>query len=223
MKAMTALACLTAALLTGTAWPQSPAPGIADKEIAELIRKLASNNFKVREEAQRLLLQREDAPPALRRALLSKDKELVRRASELLDEFQRREILRALEKVRTLGKQGYVDQVVERLVCREDWGGHEDAAFQVLSDITGKLFDLQKKQGGLLNFDRPRQPGDPGPSHFDPLAMLPFRDFLRYKNYVKPTYIFLRPQKVEPFAAYVFRGEDVSMQKVMPSSVTFLI
>lgn len=200
--------------LRETALAQTHGPEKENPEIADLIGRLASKRFQVREEAQRLLLQREDAVSALRRALQSDDKDLSRRAAAILEGQRRLEVERAIQKLRTLADKGYVDQVVERLICRQDWGEQEDAAFQVLSDITGKLIDLEKKELGAVSriLDRPRMPGDAGAPDSDPLARRPFRDFRRYKTYNQPAFIY-EGKIPAPGGGFIFRGGDVSIEQ----------
>jgi hypothetical protein len=167
------------ALVLGVGWPgqrcgADPQP-LAGTEIDKLIAQLGSESFAVREAATNQLQNREDAIPALRRALKSSDAEVARRAAIILDFFVQREKKRALAHLIALGKEGRVDQAVEKLVRRKQWD-NEDACWQVMAELAGRLSDLEKKEFGTVSL-RPANPNEE----------LPARDFRRYREKMRPT------------------------------------
>src|SRR5262245_61500856 len=78
---------------------ERPPAGDRKADIKQWIVQLASRDFRVREAAQRRLLDREDAIPALRQALSSSDAEVRRRVTEVLDGFARKTAQRALDRL----------------------------------------------------------------------------------------------------------------------------
>src|SRR5437868_14636917 len=66
----------------------------SEETTKELILKLGSKLFKVREEATRQLLLREEAIPALRAALQSTDREVYRRATFILEKLEQLPLVR---------------------------------------------------------------------------------------------------------------------------------
>jgi hypothetical protein len=141
-----AVVCLTAALSlapTGRhCLAEEPAGGKPD--IDDLITRLGSESFEAREVATRRLMEREDAIPALRGAIKSRDPEVARRAREILESLARREKERAFAALADAAKRGAVDQAVERLVRREKWDD-EVACWRVMASLGNKLTDLERE------------------------------------------------------------------------------
>lgn len=79
--------------------------------IPALIKKLGSSQFQERDAAMKVLLQRPDAAPALRDALRSPDRELAKRAEEILDYLDRAPIRELNEAV----KNGHADRVIQSI------------------------------------------------------------------------------------------------------------
>src|SRR5438105_522156 len=104
-------------LLFGAA-AEKPLPA---EDIASLIRQLGSKQFKVRERAERELLQHSEAMPLLRAILNSEDKEVARRAAGIIREMEQREVRGALDRLKARGKSGEIDLLLEQLVVRQDW------------------------------------------------------------------------------------------------------
>jgi tetratricopeptide (TPR) repeat protein len=76
---------LGASVLVRSAAPGAP----TSEEIAKAVQDLASDNFRVRQKASALLWAAgKQAEPALLKALKSKDKEVARRARDILDKFR---------------------------------------------------------------------------------------------------------------------------------------
>src|SRR6516165_9351291 len=113
-------------------------PTPAKRVIDELIAQLGDESFAVREAATKQLMEREDAIPALSRALKSRDAEVARRAREIRDVLARREKERAFARLADLVKCGAVDQAVEKFVRREKWDD-ETAGWQLFAELAGKL------------------------------------------------------------------------------------
>jgi hypothetical protein len=165
--------CVAAVL--GLGWGLQRAGAQADlltgTEIDKLIAQLGSDPFEVREAATQKLKQHEEAIPALQQALKSSDGEVARRAAVILDFFALQEKKRAFAKLAALGKAGRVDQAVEKLVRRKEWDD-EDACWQVLAELAGRLTDLEQKQFGKVSLQ--------------PAAEVPARDFRRYRENMRP-------------------------------------
>jgi hypothetical protein len=147
----------------------------SSREIDKLIAQLGSDSFTAREEATRLLQQRPDAIPVLRRALKSSDGEVARRAGAILEFFDRQEKNRPLRRLAALAKDGQVDLAVEKLVRHKEWDD-EDAALQVLAELAGRLTDLEQKEFGVVSLQPSPQPG----------SEMPIRDFRRYREKMQP-------------------------------------
>jgi hypothetical protein len=133
---------LCVSLLTGLCLAQGP----AQPTVAELLRGLASRNFKEREQAEKALEKRDDAAGALRLLLKSRDPDLAQRAGRILQLLAARDNLRALKQLQTLARQRKIEQVVHLLTTRPDWGGQEEQAFGVLSAFSRDLVARLKKQ-----------------------------------------------------------------------------
>jgi hypothetical protein len=168
--------CLGAVL--GLGWLLQPGradePPPSSDEIDKLIAQLGSESFEVREAATRQLQQREDAIPALRKALKSSEGEVARRAERILAFFVLQEKKRAFTKLAALAKNGQVDQAVEKLVRRKEWDD-EDAAWQVMAELAGRLSDLEQKEFHKVSLQA-AQPGEE----------LLTRDFRRYREKMQP-------------------------------------
>src|SRR5262249_45792489 len=120
---------------------EGPAP--AGRGIEGLVKQLGSGDFDVREGATGKLMEREDAAPAVRQALKSSDAEVARRAAQILEAYAPKERKRALARLTELAKGGEVDRAAELFVRRPDWGD-EDACWQQMADLAGKLLALEK-------------------------------------------------------------------------------
>src|SRR5262245_5725824 len=86
------------------AWPV-PGERVEQPPTDELIRRLGSKIFAQREEAARLLLQREQDAAALRAALKAADLETARRISLILEEFAERARQRTLARLPGLAER----------------------------------------------------------------------------------------------------------------------
>jgi hypothetical protein len=154
--------CLGVALGIGwllrPCWADGRPP--VNREIEKLIAQLGSDSFAVRERATQQLKQREDAIPALRQALKSPDGEVARRAAAILDFFAQQEKKRAFARLAALAKNGQVDQAIETLVRHPQWDD-EDACWQVLFELAGRLLDLEWKEFARVSL-RWTQPGAGG-------------------------------------------------------------
>jgi hypothetical protein len=144
----------------------SPARGGESTE--NLIKQLGSLRFQDREAATTALRGRPDAAAALRAATLSSDREVVRRATEVLAYFDR-EPVRKLEK--TI-KEGYVDRAID-IISRWPENKYNGELISSVYGLSLHLRDLHHKKGLPLNlwviardiFARPGAPSlfrDPG-------------------------------------------------------------
>lgn len=152
----------------------SPASAVSGErspsDVEALIAQLGSKDFKVRETAERKLLEREHATPALRAALKSRDAEVVRRAVRILGAFDLRQQKRALERLVALRTSGEVDQLIERFVAG-DWDEQlEDQLWAVVVDLARDLIQREKREYHKL----PDLYRTPDPKHSEcPLGDLP--------------------------------------------------
>jgi hypothetical protein len=145
-------ACLLAALCAGRWAPPGRGGESAPSEpdAARLVRDLGSDDFKAREAAARKLLEYEAPPPALRAALKSGDPEVARRAGRIIREITRREENAALGRLTDLARRGEVDRFIELLARRPKWAD-EDACWQAVAELNGKLLDLPMEKYRLPN------------------------------------------------------------------------
>jgi RNA polymerase sigma factor (sigma-70 family) len=178
----------------------------AQEEMGGLIRQLGDAAFATRQAASRQLMTRDDAAPALRRALNSSDPEVSRRAAGILEALGRRENKRALGRLRKLAEAGEVDQAAE-LFGRLPPRGDEEAGWQVMSELAARLIELGRQEfKDLRKRDRipPRS------------EYLPAGDFRRWAEKTHPQVLCTRqlanPQGPTEFVrACAARGEDISV------------
>src|SRR6266498_554556 len=152
MRVLLVLGIMLAACLAGLPWHSFAASDPPEKRqvsVEELIRRLGSQEFKEREEATRLLLERKDALPALRKIVdAGSDLELARRAAFILEEAPRRQARRMLDRLRALAKAGAVDQCAE-LLARWPAGQEEAACWEVTRRLALTLSKFHRPQGRL--------------------------------------------------------------------------
>jgi hypothetical protein len=206
-----AVLCVGVALGLGRRLPHCSAdpdvlPGTA---VDKLIAQLGSDSDAVREAATKQLKQREDAIPALRRALKSSNGEVARGAATILAFFAAQEE-RAVAKLVALGKNGQMDQAVEKLVRRQTLGD-EDGCWQVLAELASRLMDLEKEEFGTVSL----KPGVPN-------REVPARDFRRYWQVTHPRLVsgsrLSRHDLLPPIL--VVRAEELSTD--MPKILSLL-
>ncbi len=101
---------ISTAMVSGNSEKAKPPP----EEIQQLIDELGNDDPKVREAATRKLAQREDALPALRKALRSEDPEVRRRAEAIITEIQNRLRDRAVQRILDKGIDLFIDELVVR-------------------------------------------------------------------------------------------------------------
>jgi hypothetical protein len=191
--------CLVAAIAVVLTRPTAGADKLApvDADIQKWIAQLGSDNFDVREEATRRLMDRPDAIPALRNARQSPDAEVRRPAAQILDVLDRNEKERDFAQFRKFALDGAIDQAVEKLVRREKWDD-ATACWQVLAELAGKLTDLEQIAFGKTTLPAPDE--------------VPARDFRKYLAKVHPEITGGGP--LEPLQLmrhhFVARGEEMS-------------
>jgi len=113
------------------------------REVETLIKNLGSSSFQVRQEAFAALKERPDAMPALETALKSPDRELAKRAEEIID-FHKCKPVRDLESA---VNNGQVERFVQIML---DWpdGKYETEAWTFVSEFANKLRKAHEKAGG---------------------------------------------------------------------------
>ncbi|MGH7169236.1 MAG: PDZ domain-containing protein [Gemmataceae bacterium] len=122
----------------------SPSEKQRREEIRKLIEQLSAEQFKVREEATRRLMERDDALPALREAAKSKDAEVRRRAENAIEAISKRLGKRAIQRAIAKLKKGQTDQFVDTVahsrgyMDEEGWKAALEHA-QAIADKAGKL------------------------------------------------------------------------------------
>ena len=168
-----------------------------EREIEQLIEKLGSARFEEREEATHKLSKMEGAKTRLDKALRSADLEVRRRAADILAEFERMRALRGLNKAKTLGKDGRVIEMVDRLVHWSKWdtGGE---GWSALTQFTGKLIDLTPRDvlPRLLR---------------ENIERFPAGDFRRYVDAIHPKEISGRKLNIRQVDGFrLVRGERVA-------------
>lgn len=90
-----------------------PARGPDEGVISALIKKLGSTEFRERQTSTEALKKLPKAAPALREALRSSDKEVARRAAEILAYFHLAEV----REITRMVKEGRVERAIELLVA----------------------------------------------------------------------------------------------------------
>jgi PDZ domain len=160
--------CLSLSLAAAVSGADAPT-------VKELIHRLGSDDFEEREKATKLLLEREEALPELRKAMHSDDAEVRRRASEIIDGIEQRQAKRGLARAASLAKAGKPDQAVERLVRWGKWD-KEGASLESLSDLARDLLEREKKQFGKVQIKNPDGKGN---------VANPLEDFAAFSKLVK--------------------------------------
>ncbi len=119
--------------------------------VEKLIEQLGDDSPKVREEATRKLVERNDALPALKKALESPDAEVRERAKLIIAEIEKRRRQRAIQRVFDSGLDLYIDQLVAR------GKQADDADWSLVLDLAHALADKAGKQNdrffNVLNHD----------------------------------------------------------------------
>jgi hypothetical protein len=105
-----------------------------------LIKKLGSANFQDRALATKLLQERPEAEPALRKALRSSDPEIAKRSAAILDYFPLRELNLAV-------KQGRITDFV-KLISSWPSEKYEHESWGAVQKLSHALTELHHKQGG---------------------------------------------------------------------------
>lgn len=197
-------------LLLMSPWPFLLRGDAADvssqKQIERWIEDLGSDQFAVRELATRALKERQDAVPALNKALTSPDLELRRRAIRILRALKAKHARRILAQAYALGKGGRIVEAVDRIVYWREWDT-DNKGWDTLTRFASKLL------GHANNF----QPGEwnswktPG---------LPAGDFRRYYEAKMPNSKPNHPKEfsgrkiVNPHAhRLIARGEQVIIER----------
>jgi hypothetical protein len=188
--------CLCAALCTGLPLRhgQGEEPALPEQDVARLIRDLGSKSFEVRETATRRLLERETPTPELSAALASSDPEVSRRATRIINAITRREENAAFGRLSDLARHGEIDRFIEFLVRRPKWGD-EEASWQVVAELNGKLLDLEKEK-----YRHPRLPG---------FAGYPVGDFRSYARLQRPQMVATRRADLNR-GRFVVRAEHIA-------------
>jgi hypothetical protein len=122
-QSLPALALLGASVwvLSGIATDNCAAKASDQPEsVDQLIEQLGDSQFGIREMATRKLAARDDALMAVRRALQSSDPEVRRRAERIIEELLTRKDRRSFQQMLTHGRNGEIDQFVERFIVRKD-------------------------------------------------------------------------------------------------------
>ncbi len=114
------LLCLLATLSL-TMPHKGAAEGPSEGKVERLIEELGSDRFQTREAATRALMELEDEPPVLRKALKSPAPEVRRRVARILEAYIPKRARRGLAKAQALAKEGRVDEMAERLVLWKEW------------------------------------------------------------------------------------------------------
>jgi hypothetical protein len=141
---------LVAALASVAAVPFLAAPATAPAQqqpsVDQLIERLNSDDFHAREAATRALLEREDALPALRKALRSRHTEVRRRAGEILKSLQAKSSPKRKQRLLARIKDGQVDEFIDQMLAQPDQV--DEQTWQALLDLTKRILARANKQGG---------------------------------------------------------------------------
>lgn len=171
------------------------------QDLKDLIRQLGDDRFERREVAMRQLMERNDAAPLLRQVLASEDKEVARRAADILKALAGRDDMQALARLEALARKGEVDQAVQLLVWRLYWV-KEDAAWRTMTELAARLIEAGEKE-----FGAPPVP----PAH----RCLPAGDsrrFAEWTDWTKPTFVVTRrvvPRRDGREATFAVRAPEI--------------
>jgi hypothetical protein len=133
---------------------------------------------------------------------------VVRRATRIINEITRREENAAYSKLTEFARRGEIDRLVELLVRRPKWED-EDACWQVVTELSGKLFDLEKKTYRRTSFPSP--------------GGLPVGDFRRYVQLSRPqrvagSRVALKPGRFVVRAEHITSGKSIASASLLASS-----
>jgi hypothetical protein len=167
-----------------------PRPGVE-----RLIEDLGSEDFEVREAATRAMMDLDDAPPGLRRALASPDPEVRRRAADILAGIERKRPLRGLARAQALARDGRITEAVDRVVAFAAHDG-QGAGGEAITRFVGTL--LAQRECEILR--RPLRA----------LGHFPAGDFRSYVETVHPNEISGGKLDLRERGAVYARGEEVS-------------
>src|SRR5262249_34226021 len=178
---------LPAALLLGAADPA--ALGTPDETPVErLIERLGHDDFEVREQATRELSARDDALPAVRRALGSPDAEVRRRAARIVEDLESRRARRLIQGTVGLANDGAVDEVVERVVVWKE-ADEKGVGGQAAVRLIDKLLELDRQQSRRQEWNS--------------TIMAPVGNYGNYLKTVKPVVVSSRQVRVDKAGTYL--------------------
>lgn len=175
------------------------ATNTSDQEIRQLIADLGSGCFKDRDRATRKLTETAEAEPALRKALISADVEVKRRAAGILLSLERKHALYRLAKAKALGADGRAIEIADRMVYARKWATGKQG-WSAITHLADKLIDLTAKDMGSNSF-------------FRRIPKFPAGDFQRYINAVHPVAISRRKLVIPSGGNYILSAENVSFGK----------
>jgi hypothetical protein len=125
---------------------EPPAKPVAPKKsVEQLIAQLGSEQFDEREVATRELKDREDALPALRKAVQSSDVEVRRRAALLLEGWREKLVREELRKLLARCKGGEADSFIEQMTTLK--GAVKEETWQAALDLVGVVVKTSGVQG----------------------------------------------------------------------------
>jgi hypothetical protein len=141
-------------LLSGpdlTTPPSDAGRGQSERKVEQWIKNLGSDSFEQREAAERALMNLEDEPPGLRKALESPDLEVRRSVAGILETFAAKRAQRGLKRVQALAKEGRVDEMVERLVLWRE-RIQEEEEWRAVAELAAGLVEWQHRTYGNAHF-----------------------------------------------------------------------
>jgi hypothetical protein len=146
---------------------EPPATG-RQRSITDLIQLLDSEDILDRDNATRILLDRDEAVPALRRALKTiNNPEGVKRARQILSDLANRQ----LERYRQYGRQGRVDVLVAWLGACQDEELNREKLWQAMLDAAWDI--LKRARPADPTWDRFGRENFPPPSYKDYVKQRP--------------------------------------------------
>jgi hypothetical protein len=179
-----------------------PVPPASADQIDTWIRQLGATDFQVREDATRELARRPEAVSAVRRASVSRDAEVARRAADILREFDRRYSKIALERIRATIRNREPDLFVERVVR---YTGTEDHVWQAVTDFGWEGRSIGQKVFGRLKVSFKR----------------PDRNFVRDKTSRDSPYKVVSPDRaMATDGTCLFRGDTL---EIAPQAAVMLL
>ncbi len=141
------LAVAVVAVVSGTGLPQDKAPPTSPEKkltIEQLIERLDSEDYETRESVTRELMERDEALPALQKALQSSSLEVRNRAKRIIEKIADRPAKKRVQQLVARMKRGGIDLFVDQLAATQN--KIDDATCQAVLELLGEAVATANKK-----------------------------------------------------------------------------